>query len=200
MQSSSINDFESAKIVTVERDYSNGLTPQFDTDLPSGLKGRLSQDEFSDVVGHMNEILWESEQVTCGTVCENIIAYMTCFLSLLCCKTRAQKKYKELEEYIDSVNLRFDAARVEFVSPLVNGLLRIDIIVRPSLMESGVSSLDEKRSDAEKDDDKKKQKQEEEALVKEVDELPAGPSGSESESTSSLSEEVTDSSLLLSKD
>ena len=80
-----------ATVVVVERDYSRGLTPQFDTKVPPELQDRIAQDEFARIVEYVNECIVDSDSVTCGSACENITAYLTCFLSLLFCKTHSQR-------------------------------------------------------------------------------------------------------------
>lgn len=80
-----------ATVVVVERDYSHGLTPQFDTKVPRELQDRITQDEFARIVEYVNMCISDSDRVTCGSACENITAYLTCFLSLLFCKTHSQR-------------------------------------------------------------------------------------------------------------
>ena len=80
-----------ATVVVVERDYSRGLTPQFDTKVPRELQDRIAQDEFARIVEYVNACVADSDRVTCGSACENITAYLTCFLSLLFCKTHSQR-------------------------------------------------------------------------------------------------------------
>ena len=80
-----------ATLVVIERDYSKGLTAQFSTVMPQELRDRISQDEFVRIVEYVNECIMDSDSVTCGSACENITAYLTCFLSLLFCKTHSQR-------------------------------------------------------------------------------------------------------------
>ena len=78
-------------VVSVERDYSRGLVPQFETQVPPEIQDRIAQCEFERVVGRVNQLIAESERVTWGSACENIAAYLTCFITLLFCKTHSQK-------------------------------------------------------------------------------------------------------------
>lgn len=147
-----------ATVVVVERDYSRGLTPQFDTKVPPELQDRIAQDEFARIVEYVNECIVDSDSVTCGSACENITAYLTCFLSLLFCKTHSQRVcslfiprvththlhshsrsfspccsqcFERLDKFLAEQNGFYDDYGLEFVSPLANGLLHFDVIVRP---------------------------------------------------------------------
>ena len=146
-----------ATVVVVERDYSRGLTPQFDTKVPRELQDRIAQDEFARIVEYVNACITDSDSVTCGSACENITAYLTCFLSLLFCKTHSQRVcsrssppspsthaytpslphsrhaqcFERLDKFLAEQNGFYDDYGLEFVSPLANGLLHFDVIVRP---------------------------------------------------------------------
>ena len=120
-----------ATVVVVERDYSRGLTPQFDTKVPRELQDRIAQDEFARIVEYVNACITDSDSVTCGSACENITAYLTCFLSLLFCKTHSQRCFERLDKFLAEQNGFYDDYGLEFVSPLANGLLHFDVIVRP---------------------------------------------------------------------
>lgn len=79
------------RVVSVERDYSRGLVPQFETQVPPEIQDRIAQCEFERIVERVNQLIAESERVTWGSACENIAAYLTCFLTLLLFKTHSQK-------------------------------------------------------------------------------------------------------------
>jgi len=112
-------------IVEVPRDYSLGITPRFDAAVPVQLTDLLAANTWAAFVASINRHFELADQSEPG---ESLLAFISCFLSLLCRPTQFDRRMAVLNQFIEQQNADvFAELGLECLPPSRNGFLTIDI-------------------------------------------------------------------------
>ncbi|ELP94998.1 hypothetical protein EIN_251820 [Entamoeba invadens IP1] len=109
------------QIVSVDRDYSKGLTPQFYVQRPPALSGHIEPYDFEEVMKRVNKFFEQAETITWKTMLEESLSCFTCGLTECCIKNQYYRRMCELQEYLTELNIRFPS--LQFIHPINNGFL-----------------------------------------------------------------------------
>ncbi|ELR17147.1 HDCKB03P, putative [Acanthamoeba castellanii str. Neff] len=112
--------------VIVERDYSLGTIPRFESHFPQQLQGRVSHEEFEHTLSTINGFFFDSENLTAAQCLESLFGCLTFYTYYLCCDAKYTKNMKRLSAFLESENNRvYKPAGFLVLNPLSNGLLYI---------------------------------------------------------------------------
>ncbi|GAB1223181.1 hypothetical protein ENUP19_0136G0017 [Entamoeba nuttalli] len=115
------------QIVSIDRDYSKGLTPRFFTTLPPQLTGLIEKNEFERIITQINQYFIEAENITWKTIIEESCSCLSCGLTNCCFKNQYHRKMIELQEYLIQLNRKFPS--LQFIHPINNGFLCFEISI-----------------------------------------------------------------------
>ncbi|CED83937.1 Uncharacterized conserved protein [Phaffia rhodozyma] len=90
-------------VIRIQRDWTTGDIAQFLPDYPSELEGRITQNEFLDLINSVNTVLLEANSFR-HAVWDNMLMVATMHLSLLFKKSHFEKKLEGLEVVLRRAN------------------------------------------------------------------------------------------------
>ena len=137
---------EGDQVVSIDRDYTETIIPQFSLVYPTVLEDRISKEDFTRVVNAVNGYLREAESITCGSCCECFVGYLTCFLTNIFCTSKYEKSLIRLTKYLNEQNSFFVDYGIMWLNPVSNGLLHLDILLKAR--KSGLLKVNEQDADA----------------------------------------------------
>eukprot|EP00049_Salpingoeca_infusionum_P024177 m.15066 g.15066 ORF g.15066 m.15066 type:complete len:136 (+) comp6502_c0_seq2:331-738(+) len=112
----------------VNRNYDAGTTPQFYTDLPAELEGRVTAEQFATVVDEINSIFVEAETLTAGLCCLNFASCLTGYLLNLCIENPYEKHMRRLAQVLESHNNSlFHPNGIHVINPMERGLRILEV-------------------------------------------------------------------------
>eukprot|EP01091_Cochliopodium_minus_P009694 TRINITY_DN2442_c0_g1_i1.p1 TRINITY_DN2442_c0_g1~~TRINITY_DN2442_c0_g1_i1.p1 ORF type:complete len:127 (-),score=34.81 TRINITY_DN2442_c0_g1_i1:302-682(-) len=123
---------ENVEEVLIERDYSNGIVPaQFLKDYPDKLEGKITKEEFNELITRINQLLDKAESTGCDTFVEGLFGCLTLFTMFLVIDGKYAKEIKKLEKYVEDQNTNlFKPKGMILLNPFYNGLQQIEIIIQ----------------------------------------------------------------------
>ncbi|KAJ3007708.1 Golgin sub A member 7B [Thoreauomyces humboldtii] len=118
-------------IVRINRSYGIPDTPQFSTQFPPELAGRLQPDVLAGTVGRINEVLRKAGTVGIESSFRTVLSCLSCFLLDACVKGAGTKALDEISAVVRDENEKtYIPAGLEMVDPKRTGLLHLDIVVQ----------------------------------------------------------------------
>lgn len=121
---------EGDQVVSLDRDYTETIIPQFSLVYPQILEDRISKEDFNRVVNAVNGYIREAETIRCSSCCECLAGYLTCFLTNIFCANSYEKSLIRLTKYINEQNSFFVDYGIVWLNPVSNGLLHLDILLK----------------------------------------------------------------------
>ncbi|KAL7713607.1 Ras modification protein ERF4 [Entamoeba marina] len=115
------------QLVSVDRDYSIGLTPRFFSTRPSALSSHIEESQFEEVIQNVNKFFIEAEKISWRTVIEETCSCLTCGLTECCMKNQYERKMLELQMYLNELNKEYQD--LQFIHPINNGFLCFEISI-----------------------------------------------------------------------
>ena len=115
------------QIVNIDRDYTQGLTPQFFKKRPPQLIGYLDETEFDQIITQINKYFTEAETITKRSIIEETLSCFTCGLTECCIKNQYHDKMIELQKYLQKLNNKHQ--NLHFIHPINNGFLCLEIAI-----------------------------------------------------------------------
>eukprot|EP00052_Salpingoeca_macrocollata_P013338 m.104211 g.104211 ORF g.104211 m.104211 type:complete len:182 (-) comp18874_c0_seq2:36-581(-) len=114
--------------VFVARDYSEGNTPAFSTELPPPLHGRISQQVFENTIRSINEIFRRAETLTSQLVLRNCMSCMTGYLMDFCLENPYEQHMRRLSTFVlQEDETVYRPLNLRLVDPLERGLRCVEI-------------------------------------------------------------------------
>lgn len=123
MESACLNNL-STKKGFVQRDYSKGTKIKFETTLPTELENIISQEEFAQFIGTLNDIYSDAEKLK---FCEGCAACLTAYLLYCCIETHKQKCMRKAAEFINEQNERWRDKGITVFDPISRGFRILEI-------------------------------------------------------------------------
>lgn len=117
------------QIVNIDRDYSQGLTPQFFKQRPPQLARMIDELEFQQIITQINQYFIEAETITKRSIFEETLSCLTCGLTECCIKNQYHDKMIELQKYLQKINNKYP--HLHFIHPINNGFLCLEISIMP---------------------------------------------------------------------
>lgn len=121
---------EGDQVISLDRDYTETIIPQFSLVYPQVLDDRISKEDFARVVTAVNGFLREAEAIKCSACCECLAGYFTCFLSNILCTNHYERCLIRLTKYLNEQNNYFVDYGIIWLNPVSNGLLHLDILLK----------------------------------------------------------------------
>lgn len=147
---------EPAAIVAADQPPQFLIRGQFDgnyfgtTSITPLVPALLGFDELRDIVGHVNEHLMAAYDPYCVWNClDNVLDFVTGTLyskvvNKLIVATHCKRRLADLEEYILTLNVKYAAKQIRFISPRRSALLLLDVeISQPKTGPRGQRQLSE---------------------------------------------------------
>lgn len=136
---------EGDQVISIDRDYTETIIPQFSLVYPQILEDRISKEDFTRVVNAVNGYLREAEAIKCSSCCECFMGYLTCFLTNIFCTSNYEKSLIRLTKYLNEQNSFFIDYGITWLNPVSNGLLHLDILL--TARKSGLLKISEQKID-----------------------------------------------------
>lgn len=108
----------------VQRDFSKGTKIRFETTLPSELENVISQAEFAQFIGALNDIYSDAEKLR---FCEGCLACLTAYLLYCCIETHKQKCMRKAAEFIANQNEIWKDRGITVFDPITRGFRILEI-------------------------------------------------------------------------
>ncbi|VDM98296.1 unnamed protein product [Thelazia callipaeda] len=109
--------------IFVQRDYSKGLSVQFETNFPAALEGKVSEQAWTHTVTTLNSYYSKAEEICCTTVLETLTGCLSCYVSRLFTKTQYEKSLLEISRFLADENKNiYLPAGVHLSDPIERGL------------------------------------------------------------------------------
>ena len=121
---------EGDQVISIDRDYTDTISPQFSLAYPTILEDRISEEDFTRVVTTINKFLSDAEAIRCETLCEGILGYLTCFVTTVLCTNHYEKCLQQMTKYINEQNDYFADYGLVWLNPTSNGLLHLDVLLK----------------------------------------------------------------------
>eukprot|EP00055_Hartaetosiga_balthica_P003413 m.7685 g.7685 ORF g.7685 m.7685 type:complete len:125 (-) comp2885_c0_seq1:50-424(-) len=121
---------ENAKVVYIQRDYSQGTTPRFLNEIPQPLENKISQAEFDHAINQINSLFEEAETPSAKLYALNFLSCIFFYLLDLCIPNPYEQIHREVSATAKRIDKEiFQPKGMRFVDPLRRGLRVIEIQV-----------------------------------------------------------------------
>uniref|UniRef100_A0A7E4V071 Ras modification protein ERF4 n=1 Tax=Panagrellus redivivus TaxID=6233 RepID=A0A7E4V071_PANRE len=128
----------------IQRDFSRGLEVRFSSDFPQELEDKIDPETWTNFINNLNAKYERAEEVSCGSVVESTISFLTCHVARLCYPTVWSRVLKQVATFIEERNrVVFIPNNIFVRDPVVKGLRVIEVSILDEFSAPPTSAANE---------------------------------------------------------